>query len=151
MGVEVFNLGYVGGYIFHFNALTKPNSHVFTEEQLDLLNNSFIADSCLNDCRASKNEEKNRWKFESEKQNIKNSQNINFNLQDYSIDITNDSKISCPEYDSMVTSTPISEDKSLFYFNIKTYGLQQSCRLAINGKKYDLSEVTVEFDSGRGA
>jgi len=151
LGVGVFNLGYVGGHIFHFNDLTKQNSEVFTQEQLNLLNKPFIADSCLTDCSASKYEEKNNFKFESEKLYIKNSQKINFNFQDKSLNITLDSKISCPECDSMVTSTPIIEDASLFYFNIKTYGMLQSGRLTINGKKYDLSEVTVAYDSGRGA
>lgn len=151
MGVGVFNLGYVGGHIFHFNDLTKPNSEVFTEEQLNVFNKPFIADSCLTDCPASKYEEKHRCKFDSEKLLIKNSQKINFNFQDKALNVTLESKISCPECDSMVTSTPITEDKSLFYFNIKTYGLQQSGRLVINGKKYDLSEVTVVYDSGRGA
>lgn len=151
MGVGVFNLGYVGGHIFHFNDLTKPNLEVFTEEQLNVFNKPYIADSCQNDCTASKYEEKNRCKFESEKQFIKNSQKINFKFQDKSLNITLESKISCPECDSMVTSTPINEDKSLFYYNIKSYGMLQSGKLVINGKKYDLSEVTIAYDSGRGA
>ncbi len=151
LGVGLFNLGYVGGHILHYNDLTKTNFEVFTEEQLNIFNKPHITDSCITNCPSSKYVEKNRFKFESEKEYIKNSQKVNFNFQDKSLNITLDSKISCPECDSIVTSTPICEDKTLFYFNVKSYGLQQSGKLVINGKKYDLSEVTVSYDSGRGA
>ncbi len=150
IGVGLFDLSYLGGNIFHFNDLTNLNSKVITDKNLNLINKPFIADSCLENCPASKFEIKGRFNFKSEKGFIKNSQKINFDFKDKDLNITLDSTVSCPECDSIVTSTPISQDKSLFYYNVKSYGMSQSGKLVINGKKYNLSEVSISYDSGRG-
>merc|ERR1711957_1009907 len=60
-------------------------------------------------------------------------------------------RVSCPECDSIVTTTPINEDATLFHHSVKSYGMSQSGKIKINEKSYNLKDCTISYDSGRGA
>lgn len=150
LGFGVFDLSYLGGHLIHYYDLTKSNTEVFTDESLNLINKPYINDNCWNDCQSTKYLDKNHFAIDVNKEFNKNSQKINFNFNSKKLNITLSSKVGCPECDSIVTTTPISQDTSLFYHNTKTYGLHQSGRIDINGKKYNLDDIQIIYDSGRG-
>jgi hypothetical protein len=53
--------------------------------------------------------------------------------------------------DSMVTMTPINENGSLFYYNLKQNIFVPTGSFSLNGKTIDLNGAFVTYDSGRGA
>jgi hypothetical protein len=151
LGLAVFDVSYIGGNFIHFNDLTKPSKEIYTEETLIHYNKPKIYENCWSDCESASYSSGSKIKFSSSKEKNKNSQVIEFSYDIPDLKIEFKSRVSCPECDSIVTTTPINEDTTLFYHNVKSYGMSQTGKIKINDKSYNLKDCTIAYDSGRGA
>ena len=156
-----YDLSYLGGYIFHYGDLKDQKSKV-----VSILYKSFGDRIEINDqCR-----EPNCVLFDYENKTTEskligpklrlarlimlshNSFKLNLNYNDNDeTNITLDCELTRREdAESMVSMTPMSEDGSLFYYNIKRNSILVKGTLNFNNKNYDLSEFSVTYDAGRG-
>lgn len=151
LGMAVFDLSYLGGNIVHFNDLTKPNEPIYVDEHLNPFIKPKIFENCWTDCESASYDVDQKFKFSSKKELNKNSHVLKVSYKSEKLNVDLLSRVSCPECDSIVTTTPINEDATLFYHNVKSYGMSQTGKITINNKNYNLKDCTITYDSGRGA
>jgi hypothetical protein len=170
----VFDLGYIGGIMFHMGEI-KLDGSVAQTVLFEYLNPTFhpsIVDQCFNSntkdkgfCKNGVSEELYLKHFDSNNSDLKKihlwispkkNHFIEFSINKLLSDGSNfsmkiDLKLQGKDLDSMVTLTPIIEDKSLFYYNVKSYNLKPAGDIQINGRNEIPGEFLFAYDAGRGA
>ena len=149
-----FDLTYVGGYILHYFDFTKPNSEIGAIEYVSLLDKANITDNCVEEClmyNYTNDDNKSFLKSTKLEKTGINSLKFELNYKDNNSSFKIDAEISRNQSaDSLVTLTPISEDLTLFYYNLKQNLFVPNGTLNFNNKDYNLSDFLITYDSGRG-
>lgn len=150
LGTGIFDVSYLGGYMFHFADLTdEKNKEIYAVEGMDLLNKPFIADMCYRDCKISEYKKKEISYLQSRASKMSN-QFLFTNYVSEKLNITLDLNLQANDYESLVTLTPISKDSSLWYWNTKTYTIKAKGKIKINNKEYNSEDLYLAYDTGRG-
>jgi hypothetical protein len=150
LGTGIFDVSYLGGYMFHFADLTSEKKEIYAYEGLSMINKPFLADQCYHDCKIAEYK-KDEISYTQMKMSKMSNQYLNMTYVSKDLNITLDLALNAKDFDSMVTLTPISQDSTVFYWNIKTYTIKAKGKILINGKSYNADDLLLAYDSGRGA
>ena len=150
-----FDVSYLSGYLLHWADLSDPNSEIESTWYRPFSDKVTINDECLENCLMYNYENKlpdsslklakfskttgNTFHFEADfddKARTKFTLNVVLKREDSA--------------DSISTLTPISEDRSLFYYNLKQNGINLKGNFNFNDKEYNLENFIATYDSGRG-
>lgn len=152
LGAGVFDLSYIGGHFNHYSDLTNhEDKSIIYKQYLNPIRKPVIADDCLTNCQASKFVLPEVYEIDQHKESNLHDQYLKLKLNTTELSIDIDIKISGRTSAGIVTLTPISNDTTLFYYNIKTYLLTAAGSVKINGKNYDAKDILISYDQGRGA
>lgn len=155
--IAIFDLGYAGGILFSMSSLKDDKKIAY--QLLNPFYRPVIIDQCNDDkpCKNGVFDElleiaKND---KNQKVTLFNASIINQNhflqfeyLEESGFNVKIDVKLNGKDKDSFVNLTPISEDRSLFYYNVKSYCLNSQGNSKING--LDTGEILFTHDAGRG-
>lgn len=155
--IAIFDLGYAGGILFTMSSLKGDKKVAY--QLLNPFHRPVISDQC-NDDKQCKNgvfdellnvakNEKNQRVTSFNASIINQNHFLQFEYSeegDYSVKF--DVKLNGKDKDSFVNLTPMSEDRSLFYYNVKSYCLNTQGEGKVNNK--DIGEVIFTHDAGRG-
>jgi hypothetical protein len=149
----LFDLSTVGGFMYNWGKISnsesdKKDKQIFSDQQLYLFDKPFINDTCYRNCLAASYRSSKFTHIQTKDDKGNQKLKIEINAADTSIIL--DLNLLQNNYESMVTFTPISEDASLFYFNIKTYLIRATGKISINNRAYSSSGLFITNDSGRG-
>ena len=159
----LIDLSYIGGMLFHVSRINRdPNEKfkAFSIQVLDPLFRPIIANQCngkesCNNGITDKDIESyfSKTGVKSFKSNVTPYNNIflNFKYENDEMSFNIDGKLNAKDKDSITMSIPISEDTTLFYYNVKKYCLNFLGNLTINGEVIPNEEIIFGFDAGRGA
>jgi hypothetical protein len=147
----VFDISYVGGFLMHFSDLTDKNSQLFASDYLNPLTKPYIADYCVSKCTVAQYNVDGVIQYNQTRPYKFNDQHYSINASVSNITVNIDLDLYAEGYDSITTFNPISEDSTLFYFNMKMNTILASGSVEINGKTYDAKDLIITHDSGKGA
>jgi hypothetical protein len=150
LGTGIFDVSYLGGYMFHFADLTNhTNKEIYAVEGMDVLSKPFIADMCYQNCKIAEYKKKEISYLQSRAARMSN-QFLFTNYTSDKLNISLDLNLHAQDYESLVTLTPISNDSSLWYWNTKTYTIKAKGKIKINNKEYNSDDLYLAYDTGRG-
>jgi hypothetical protein len=145
----VFDLSYVGGVLMHFSDLTDNKSQLFANDYLNPMGKPNISDSCISSCQIAHYSIENVINYNHTRSKF-NNQHYTLSAKLAQITANLELDLYADGYDSLTTLTPISDDSTLFYFNMKMNTILASGNIEINGKKYDAKDLIITHDSGKG-
>jgi hypothetical protein len=172
LGFSIFDVKYMGGYMIHFANFTKFYNETsqndttskstenitldkFAYEYLNPINKPIIPDDFPHQTRHNSQSLLSQKDFQISIENAPNDHgnqylNTSFTYENMNFHIN--VKLRGKDFDSMVSLTPISEDSTLFYYNIKKYNIpiEGDGTIKINGETISSKDVLVVYDSGRG-
>lgn len=149
LGTAVFDLSHVNGYLLHYANLKSEDKDIYRHEFLNPLSKSQIPDDCLTNCDAARID-REEFHYHQRKEAVLSNQFLNMTYNRDNLKIEFDIKLNAPNYESLVSLTPISADSTLFYYNTKMCTIPVTGTIKINGTAYKASDMIVTMDSGRG-